>query len=233
MADRYFVETPIAGPRAVLTGQEAHHLLHVMRAQPGVEVVLFDGGGCEFPARVVETSRAAVELEVLSREEIDRELARAVTLGVALPKGDRQKWLVEKCVELGARRVVPLMTARGVARPNDKALDRLRRSVIEASKQFGRNRLMEIAEPIRWSAFVQSGAPGTARLIAHPGGDAAARESLATDGDVYFAVGPEGGFTGEEAALARDAGWRAVGLGPRILRVETAAVLLAALAGAR
>jgi 16S rRNA (uracil1498-N3)-methyltransferase len=92
---------------------------------------------------------------------------------------------------------------------------------------------MEIAEPMEWGEFVQSAAPDAARLLAHPGGSETALESLAADGGVYLAVGPEGGFTDEEAALARDAGWRAVDLGPRILRVETAAIMLTALAAAR
>jgi len=232
MSRRYFIETPITGREATLAGQEAHHLLHVMRASRGDEVVLFDGSGAEFPARVEALERQQVRLAVLERVEIDRELAAPITLAVALPKGERQKWLVEKATELGVARLVPLESARGVAQPVAGALDRLRRSVIEASKQCGRNRLLEIAQPRDWSEFVKAPPANAVRLVAHPGGsltrDAVAGMALADS--AWLAVGPEGGFTDDEIGLARSAGWQVVGLGKRILRVETAAIWLAALA---
>jgi len=234
MTSRYFCEIPIQGDRVVLSGAEAHHLLHVMRAAADTEVVLFDGSGQEFRARIERTSRSEVTLTVLSCQEVDRELPLELCLGVALPKGDRQKWLVEKAVELGVRRIVPLGTARGVAQPVDAALARLRRSVIEASKQCGRNRLLEIAEPQAWSDFVGD-AGGPCRLLAHPCNDTAAHGLSwpPRAQGVRLAVGPEGGLTEAEVNEATSAGWRLVDLGPRILRVETAAILLVALVVAR
>jgi 16S rRNA (uracil1498-N3)-methyltransferase len=201
-----------------------------MRAKRGDEVVLFDGGGAEFPARVEGIERQQVRLAILARVEIDRELATPLTLGVALPKGDRQKWLVEKATELGVARLVPLVTARGVAQPAAAAIDRLRRGVIEASKQCGRNRLMEIDQPHDWAVYVAAAPTGVLRLMGHPGGSpaSAALGGAAPADPVWLAVGPEGGFTDDEVALARSAGWQAIGLGERILRVETAAVWLAA-----
>ncbi len=124
MSDRYFVESPVASDRAVLTGAEAHHLLHVMRAKAGTRVTLFDGSGWEFDAVVQRTGRNEVELAIAGRQEIDREARIAVTLGVALPKGERQRWLVEKAVELGVARLVPLETEHGVAQPVENALER-------------------------------------------------------------------------------------------------------------
>ncbi len=226
MSDRYFVESPVASDRAVLTGAEAHHLLHVMRVKAGAHVALFDGSGWQFDAVVQRIGRSEVELAIAGRQEIDREASIAVSLGVALPKGDRQRWLVEKVVELGVARLVPLETERGVAQPVENALERLQRAVIEASKQCGRNRLMEIAEPKAWRAFLDEGRNADCRLVAHPGQVPLGRPSPS---DIAFlAVGPEGGFTAEEVALAIAQGWQAVDLGPRILRVETAAVALAA-----
>ncbi len=244
MADRYFVETPIeesdaaqgavVGRRAELGGSEAHHLIHVMRAQPGGRVVLFDGSGAEFPATIERVGRSKVELTVTGREPIDRELPRDLVLGVALPKGDRQRWLVQKAVELGVRRLVPLRTERSVAQPAAGAMKRLRRAVIEASKQCGRNRLMEIAEPQTWRDYLTGRASPSYRLLAHPqrrdqtGG--IRLPAITGDDPAYLSVGPEGGFTDEEVSAALAAGWQAVDLGPRILRIETAAVLLVALA---
>jgi 16S rRNA (uracil1498-N3)-methyltransferase len=229
MSDRYFSDTPISGGRATLSGPEAHHLIHVMRAAPGVRVTLFDGGGDECSAIVERVRRADVELSILARHAIDRELPFCLTLAVALPKGDRQKWLVEKAVELGVTRIVPLWTQRSVAQPVEQSLVRLRRAVIEASKQCGRNRLLQIDQPRSWPDLVASAADTPCRLVAHPAAENQLRPSLNDfAGNVCVAVGPEGGFADEEVAQALAAGWRAVDLGPRILRVETAALMLAA-----
>ena len=166
MASRYFVETPVVGDSAVLTEGEAHHVARVMRAGVGDCLVLFDGSGWEYEAEIKRIAKHAVELAIVSRREMDRELPLAIHLGVALPKGDRQAWLVEKAVELGVARLTPLETERSVAQPSDKALVRLRRGVIEASKQCGRNRLMQIEEPQRWSSFIGQPASAGAQLQA-------------------------------------------------------------------
>src|SRR3972149_595754 len=142
MSDRFFSSQPIASEHVTLAGPEAHHLLHVMRAKVGEQVTLFDGSGAEFDAEIARCGRSEVDLRVLERREIDRELAFELVIGVPLPKGDRQKWLVEKLTELGVTELVPLVTERGVAQPTDSALERLERGVIEAAKQCGRNRLM-------------------------------------------------------------------------------------------
>ncbi|MGD0516229.1 MAG: RsmE family RNA methyltransferase [Thermoguttaceae bacterium] len=246
MTNRYFVETPITGQQASLTGPEAHHLINVMRARRGATVILFDGSGCEFTARVEQVGRNGVELIVLSREEVDRELPFPLTLGVALPKGDRQKWLVEKAIELGVGRVIPLKTQRAVAQPVQQALDRLRRSVIEASKQCGRNQLMEIAEPLEFSNYIASAGDRSYCLLAHPSSSnvgcvkhtdltvhsmhPTANECIKHTAEhpqgVFLAIGPEGGFTNEEVDLAAKSGWHIVDLGCRTLRIETAALLL-------
>ncbi|OHB70190.1 MAG: hypothetical protein A2V70_08860 [Planctomycetes bacterium RBG_13_63_9] len=233
MTDRYFADVPISEGKVVLGGPEAHHLIHVMRVRPGSQVVLFDGSGTEFAARVERIGRADVELAVLAGKEVDRELPVDVSLGVALPKGDRQRWLVEKAVELGVRRIVPLRTARSVSQPAEQALDRLRRTVIEASKQCGRNRLMEIARPRGWADFVAETKATPCRLLAHPRSRRGTAEpwtsAAGSTSHVLLAVGPEGGFTAEEVSLAAAAGWQLISLGPRILHVETAAVLLVAM----
>jgi 16S rRNA (uracil1498-N3)-methyltransferase len=229
MADRYFVESPIAGDCAELTGPEAHHLAHVMRAKAGDQLTLFDGSGAEFNARVERIGRSTVELAVVSREDIDRELPLQITIGVALPKGDRQRWLVEKLTELGVFRLVPLVTERGIAQPAESALARLRRGVIEGSKQCGRNRLMQIAPPQEWRDFIVSSPANAPRFIAHPNGANVTGTPLPLHTSVYFAVGPEGGFTQTEFDEALASGWQSINLGPRILRVETAAIALAVL----
>lgn len=230
MSDRYFVAEPVRGDRAILTGAEAHHLGHVMRARVGQEVLLLDGSGAEMTARVERIDRSSVELIITSSVMANRELPRRITLAVALPKGDRQRWLVEKATELGVARLVPLITERSVARLSASALERLRRAVIEASKQCGRTRLMEIAEPQVVEQLVTA-SQGT-YLFAHPGRSPLTEVMREHDqqkvDELTFAVGPEGGLTDHEVALFDGGQWKGVDLGPRILRVETAAVLLAA-----
>jgi 16S rRNA (uracil1498-N3)-methyltransferase len=232
MADRYFVETPIGGERAQLVGSEAHHLLHVMRAKRGDEVTLFDGSGDQFTARIESWGRADIDLEVLTRETVDRVLPIHLTLGVALPKGDRQRWLVEKATELGVSRLTPLVTERSHEHQSESSLVKLRRAVVEASKQCGRNRLMEIVEPTPLAAFLGNDAPVALRLFAQPGGTALGQllheHRGAILGEVAIAIGPEGGFTDHECETAVHHGWQPVSLGNRILRIETAALALAA-----
>src|SRR5437016_3428750 len=105
MSQRFFVEPPISDAgTARLTGDEAQHLSKVMRGKVGDEVIAFDGSGWEFIARITAIGKAVVDLEIVHRHEVDRELQHALTLAVALPKGDRQKVLVEKLVELGVTR---------------------------------------------------------------------------------------------------------------------------------
>jgi 16S rRNA (uracil1498-N3)-methyltransferase len=230
MSNRYFSSQPITGERAALDGPEAHHLLHVMRAKPGEQITLFDGSGAEFDAQIVACGRANVEVRILGRRTVDRELPFELTVGVSLPKGDRQKWLVEKLTELGVTRLVPLVTGRGVAQPTDSALERLERSVIEAAKQCGRNRLMTVAKPQALGEWVaaESNELKIRRFVADPGGAPLAEFAPFERRATQLAIGPEGGLTEAEISAAVAAGWQTVDLGPRILRVETAAVALAA-----
>lgn len=232
MADRYFLDQPVAAGRAVLTGAEAHHLMHVLRAKVGGEVTLFDGGGRQYRAAVARIGRSEVELAVLAAEQVDRETARPLRVAAALPKGDRQRWLVEKLVELGAWQLTPLLTARGVAQPTEAAIVRLRRTVVEATKQCGRNRLLEVCQPCTLAEVPLAGELQR-RWLAHPGGTALAKllSGAGTDPPPQgwlLAVGPEGGFTAGELDAAQSGGWELVDLGRRTLRVETAAIALAA-----
>ncbi|TWT32326.1 Ribosomal RNA small subunit methyltransferase E [Posidoniimonas corsicana] len=231
MSERFFCEQPITGDTAQLAGSEAHHLLHVMRAKPGDAITLFDGSGAEFDAEVAASTRSTVDARVLARRDVDRERPRPLVLGVALPKGDRQKYLVEKLTELGVTRLVPLVTERSVAKLSGGALDKLRRGVIEASKQCGRNVLMTIDEPVPFEAALTLAPPTASRRIAHPGegADQPAADSTAGGAtEAWRLIGPEGGFSDTEVAAAEAAGWSRLSLGRTILRIETSAVAIAA-----
>jgi 16S rRNA (uracil1498-N3)-methyltransferase len=227
MSERFFLAAPPADGRAALEGDEARHLARVLRAKVGDAIVVFDGRGDAWPARVATIARDRVGLEV------GPPLARAapplpLTLAVALPKGDRQKWLVEKLTELGCARLVPLVTTRGVAEATPAAVERLARGVIEACKQCGRATLLEIAPPATLAGVLAERDPDTLSLVADPTGEPLGPLLARHAGAVLALVGPEGGFTTEELATATAAGCRRVAVAPHILRVETAAIALAA-----
>ena len=228
MSDRFFYDGPLGPGDVTLEGPEAHHLAAVRRFAAGDAVTLFNGDGHEYPAVVAEAGRKRAPVRVTAVLTPDRELGFPLHVASALPKGDRGDFLVEKLTELGATDFTPLLTERGVVKADESKADKLRRAVIEASKQCGRNVLMRVHAPARWADWCvrQTGL----RLIAHPG-EAAGGFARVTG--VTVAVGPEGGFTEQEVELALATGWDRLALGPRILRVETAAVVAAVLLGDR
>jgi 16S rRNA (uracil1498-N3)-methyltransferase len=225
MAERFYLKCPLAPGPVVAEGPEAHHLTAVCRVRPGDAVRLFNGDGHEYPAQVIETARRNVLLQVLGRESPQRELGFRLEVAAPLPKGDRAQFLLEKLTELGVTRYVPLQTRHSVVHPREAKLDKLQRYVIEASKQCGRNVLLQVAPMEDWDVYSRRDDLPPCRVLAHPG---TSPRLWPAPEDVAFAVGPEGGFTDEEVATAQNLGWRVVDLGPRILRIETAALTLAA-----
>ena len=229
MADRFFSSTPVSGATVELTGDQAHHLANVMRAAPGDEVGLFDVSGREFRTIIREVTKKRVLLDIEEELPAVEDNLPGVTVAVAMPKGDRQKFLIEKLVELGAAGVIPLATRRSVAVVKDNVIKRMEKQVVEACKQCGRNRLMTIGKPATLSQLIESleGEEGTLRLLAEPRCDETLRARVA-DQPVGFrsliAVGPEGGFTGEEVEQLKGAGFEPFRIGDSILRIETAAI---------
>lgn len=227
MSERFYINSPLAPGPIELTGPEAHHLATVCRLREGAAVCLFNGDGRQYPVVVRGAAKRSVLLDIASVEEPRRELEFRLEVAAPLPKGDRGPFLIEKLTELGVTSFVPLSCARSVVHPREGKMDRLHRHVIEASKQCGRNVLMRIDELAQWTAYCRAVSDGEICVMGHPGGVERLGQWCATPQAVRVAVGPEGGFTDTEVALAREAGWHLVDLGPRILRVETAALVLA------
>lgn len=226
MDKRFFCEhLPEYGP-AVLEGTEAHHLSKVMRLTAGETVELFNGAGVVASAEVREITKRAVTLAIQSRNTYPPPTSR-VTLAVAVPKGDRFDWLVEKATELGVTRLIPLRTVRGVVDPRESKLDRLRQVVIEASKQSRRPWLMELTAIRDFAEWIPT---ATYAVLADPSGttQAAVANKVTARDEIALIVGPEGGWTDEERSLASNSGAQIVSMGETILRTETAAIALAA-----
>jgi 16S rRNA (uracil1498-N3)-methyltransferase len=234
---RFYVPAGLAAGNTVeLPQTAAHHALRVLRLRDGAPIVLFDGQGQEFAARLqapdanVSRSRALVG----DGGAVDRECATSVTLVQALSAQDKIDWLVEKAVELGAVHVVLTPAARSVVRlepaRQQRRQQRLQDIAVAACCQCGRNRIprIEIADGLEQALRQAGGA--AARWILEP--DAADGLPVAAAASISVAIGPEGGFTPQELALARSLDYLPVRLGPRVLRTETAglAAISAALA---
>jgi 16S rRNA (uracil1498-N3)-methyltransferase len=215
-----------------LEGDEAHHLAHVRRVRVGDVVELFDGRGTSRKGVVHSIERRAVVLNPLDEPRVaDRPRRPQLTLATAVPKGDRFAWLVEKTAEIGVDRLVPLLTARSVVDPREAKLERLRRVVVEACKQSGRNTLMDLEAPISWPRFLEEWETrqGTLGFLADPEAvDGPCLPSCEVH-DLVLAIGPEGGLEPAEVDQAAHLGWRRLLLGPHVLRIETAGVVGSAL----
>ena len=229
-APRFYVPQLAQVTSGFLDGAEARHATSVLRLNVDDQVTLFDGLGAEALARIVSTGRSQLAFEVIERLDRNRELVHPLTLAIALPKGDRQRTLVDAATELGVTHFIPLRTQRGVAQPTDNALERLGRSVTEASKQCGRNRLMHIGAPQSVAELIEHQPHDSClRLVAHPRNEAGPRaplRRLLVDPvcAATIAIGPEGGFTNDEVQQLTRQHWQAIDLGPTILRVEIAAI---------
>ena len=228
-ADRFYCPRFEPGRTSELEGDEARHLSRVRRVAVGAEVEIFDGRGSSAIADVVRVGRDRVELLVRQLLPNDPAAGLRLTLATAIPKGDRFDWLIEKATELGVERVVPLITERSSVDPRSAKLDRLRRAIIEASKQCRRNQLMILDEPVPWDWLTRVDSTTPHRWIAHPGGTSSWVEAPLVRGDrAVVAIGPEGGFTDQEVEQARTAQWMIINLSATILRIETAAIAVAA-----
>lgn len=205
----------------------ASHLARVLRARPGDLLTLFNGDGCEYSGAVETVRGTRVTASVGDGAEVDRESRLAVTLVQCVPRGDRMDFIVQKATELGVTRIVPVLSQRSVVRldtpqAESKAMH-WRAVALNACEQCGRNRLPTVEPPLPLQNYLGDSTSTSPRLVLEPQTGSGAG-SLALDGDVEIAIGPEGGFSAEELDAFHIAGFRRLGLGPRILRTETAAI---------
>jgi 16S rRNA (uracil1498-N3)-methyltransferase len=222
--ERRFFAPDLGGETVVLAAEEAHHLTDVLRLTEGAEVVLFDGKGSAARAEVVQVE-PQVRLRLLGGEP-SRESPLDLAIAVSPPKGDRMELIVQKLTELGARRIVPLLTERGEVDRGacSRKVERWRRIALESCKQCGRSRVPELAPPQEFSEVLRDHARA---FLAQPGGSPLAMTPRGPS--ILVLVGPEGGWSQEELDLAASRQVASLGLGPRTLRTETAAIAAAAL----
>jgi 16S rRNA (uracil1498-N3)-methyltransferase len=233
--DRVFVPPEVISEgRAVLTGAVRRHLAESLRVRAGERFLATDGRGCEYLFETESADRRKLVARVVSEQRRTPGSGRGLTLAIAPPRGGRMEIAVEKAVECGVGRIVPLRCARSVLRDrrDSSRPERWRRIAQSATAQSGRVHLPEIVGMQEFSDALREAAAGK-RLIAHPGLEAwsipAALAGTKPGDPVTLFVGPEGGFTDEEVEAARTAGALFVSLGPTRLRSETAAIASVAL----
>lgn len=218
-----------SGDTVDLDANAANHVARVLRLAAGAPLILFDGADGEFDAVVEALDKRAVRVRLGEHRRPEREPPLELWLAQGISRGERMDYTVQKAVELGVSRIVPLFTERcGVQLAGerlDKRVQHWRAVAIGACEQCGRNRIPEIAAPRPLSDWLTdaAAAAGT-RLVLDPDAAAGLGALPAPAAPLSLLIGPEGGLGERELALARQAGYIGLRLGPRILRTETAAV---------
>ena len=217
---------------ATLTGTQAEHLARVLRAQPGVEADVVAGGHV-FHAEVAAVSPQEVRFNLIA--ELEADPALPVTLVMAVYKFDSMEWAIEKATELGVFAIAPVIarrTEKHLAYAAAKRVERWRRIAKESAQQCRRSDVPVIHDPQPLNAVVAAPSDAVRLVLAEQERSTTLRNAIASAlqseqselPDFHIAIGPEGGWAPNEEALFDDNGWRAVSLGPRILRAETAAI---------
>ena len=219
------------GQRVSLPDDVAHHAARVLRLRDGAPIVLFNGSGGQFDARLA-LDTPSPGADVLAFHPTEAELNGRITLVQGLPSGDKMDWVVEKAVEVGTACVLPVAAQRSVLQLSgprlEKRLTHWRRISRAASEQCGRNRLMPVEPPLPLAeCLAQHAAPDTLVLFCDPDATLDLDETLTpAQHNITILVGPEGGWSPEEQATALASGAKAVRFGKRILRTETAGISL-------
>ncbi|HXK30924.1 MAG TPA: 16S rRNA (uracil(1498)-N(3))-methyltransferase [Candidatus Binatia bacterium] len=229
---RFFVpRKSINHQRATVEGPELDHLRKVLRLGPGDSIIVFDDAGWEHEAVIRSLSAQAAEIDVLRSFQAERESPLQLTLAVGLTKGEKMDFVVEKATELGAQAIVPFVSAYTVPKLDQRKIEkrgeRWQKIALAAAKQCRRTRIPEIFPLVNFENMVQQTAGPLNLLFWEKEAHQTLKEVHAVDPDarsILLVIGPEGGLSDPEADLAQQHGFKAIRLGRRILRAETAAV---------
>jgi 16S rRNA (uracil1498-N3)-methyltransferase len=227
----YINQTFTAEAEIVLAKDATHYLVNVLRLRVGAELVLFNGQGGEYTARLIVVDKKYTKLQLLEYHDIERESSLELTLVQAISRPEHMNYTIQKAVELGVTRIVPLISKRSP--PIDKSKIHKREQqwqkiIISACEQSGRNRLPILDEVQTFSTYLAEKTQLEHCIVLAPEAKHSISK-LAIDKKITILIGAEGGLTDEEIQEAIEAGYLDVGLGSRILRTETAAIAMLAL----
>ena len=236
---RFFAEPGQIGEKEiVITGADVNHIRNVLRMRTGEEVLIADGRGAEYRCKLTDLSENEVRAQILWKLDGNAELASAVTLFQGLPKSDKMDLIVQKCVELGVDRIVPVSTKRAVVKLDaKKEQTRLKRwnTISEsAAKQSGRGVIPEVSGVMSFEKALEEAKKLEVLLIPYERAEHMAETrrvmgEIRPGQSVGIFIGPEGGFEESEVEEAVAAGAKAITLGKRILRTETAGLAVMAM----
>ncbi|MDY6830832.1 MAG: 16S rRNA (uracil(1498)-N(3))-methyltransferase [Thermodesulfobacteriota bacterium] len=230
---RFFMDAAVAaGTVCLINGPDASHIKNVLRMKPGDEIWLFNGAGMEFKGVIRAIESEAVAVEITDAFSCVTESPTRLTLAQAFLKDKKMDVLVRQATELGVTRWIPVFTQRTIPRPDAgrvaSRMDRWQTIAAESLKQCGRGRLPEIEPPIPFDDLLCRGDDWNLKIIFADATAAGLKETLPPQkfaaGQVLVMIGPEGGFTPDEIDSAIKKGFVAAGLGPRILKADTATV---------
>ena len=210
-----------------ITGDQARHLALVLRAKPSDMISVLNGNGYEYECRIVSVHKKEIKAEVVSKAPYSAESPISVTIVQGISKGERMDIAIQKSTELGAVRIVPVITERTQVKHTGKT-ERWRKIALSAAQQSGRGKIPAIDEPTALEEFLASITPGSSGIIFFEENRERNLKQILNDfkgiKELTVLIGPEGGFTKEEVAAAIEKGFVEASLGPRILRTETAPI---------
>ncbi len=225
---RIYTPQPLAPSSTLaLDAEAAHHVARVLRMQSGDALILFNGDGNEYPAAIASVDKKSVQVVLEAANTFDRESPLAIHLGIAISKGERMDWVIQKATELGVTEITPLQTERVEVRLNSeregKKLSHWQAIAISACEQCQRNRIPVIHSPqslSTWLAAINT----EAKFVLHHRSEVALESYAEKPKSVALLIGPEGGLSEAEILLAEKKDFAPLRLGPRVMRTETAPI---------
>lgn len=226
---RFFINEIPTDRFFTLTGEDAHHAAKVLRMRSGERITLCDGKGTDYDGVVSEISKDFVSVQILDEHDSAGEIKQKITLFMALPKGDKMEFIIQKATELGVSEIVPFLSKNCVSRPGEttKKVLRWQKIAAEAAKQCGRGKIPTVSNVLTIKEVARR-APqfGTALFFYEKERENGLKQMLSGgfSDEIGIIIGAEGGFTEAEADHITKSGFTAVSLGTRILRCETAPI---------
>lgn len=241
---RFFVSAEavdLKNGRITITGEDVKHIKNVLRGAPGDRLHLSDGMGVDYEVVIDIIEKDSITARIVKAEDNATEAPIHITLFQGIPKADKMEYIIQKCVELGVKRIVPVMTERTVVKldnPRDAASKtaRWKRIALEAAKQCDRGVVPIVDEPVRLEAALKLAQDCDLRLLPYEEEIMGNLRQYITKSEaagkissIALFIGPEGGFCPDEVEKAVEMGFKSVSLGPRILRTETAGAAVIAI----
>lgn len=234
--DRFYISITPSASEVWLEGKEAHHILHVKRAEPGDKITLFNGKGLEYLANIIEISHNKLKVLIEQSRSINREADVEITIAFSAPKGKLAALLIQKCTELGVKALIPIHCKRSIVDIRNKAAEKTEKwnkIVVETSKQCKRNFLTKIENVISFNSILKTLHDYDLSLIActelNTGSMKGVLDEHPLAKKIICLIGPEGGFTNDEIEIAEESGCIPVNIGNSTLRVETAAIAISSM----